>query len=117
MIQLILVAAAVAALLYWFWPGRRRAAAEPVAGPTPLDTSARLQALSPALTTVGDASSHPRDLQSNPTFREAVALLASADVSMGTVTDYATGANWMLATVACAALCERADKDTARTMM
>ena len=81
------------------------------------DPSSRLLAMGPALAQVGDASSHPRDLASNPTFVEAVALLASSDVPISVVMDYAAGPNWMPSTVACAALCERSDRDAAAAQM
>ena len=81
------------------------------------DPSSRLLAMGPALAQVGDASSHPRDLASNPTFAEAVALLASSDVPISVVMDYAAGPNWMPSTVACAALCERSDRDAAAAQM
>ena len=73
--------------------------------------------MGPALAQVGDASSHPRDLASNPTFVEAVALLASSDVPISVVMDYAAGPNWMPSTVACAALCERSDRNAAVAQM
>ena len=96
-----------------------RAMARPAAQQEGHDRSAtaRLQALTGALTTVGDASSHPRDLSANPTFREAVAILESDAVPMSVVMDYAAGANFMLSTAACAALCERPDRDAAGTLM
>ena len=79
--------------------------------------TARLQALTGALAGVGDASSHPRDLSANATFQEAVAILGSDAVPMSVVMDYAAGANFMLSTAACAALCERPDRDAASTLM
>ena len=79
--------------------------------------TARLQALTGALAAVGDASSHPRDLSANATFQEAVAILGSDVVPMSVVMDYAAGANFMLSTAACAALCERPDRDAASTLM
>ena len=79
--------------------------------------TARLQALTGTLAGVGDASSHPRDLSANATFQEAVAILGSDVVPMSVVMDYAAGANFMLSTAACAALCERPDRDAASTLM
>ena len=49
--------------------------------------------MGPALAQVGDASSHPRHLISNPTFVEPVALLASSDVLIPVVLHYAAGPN------------------------
>jgi ATP-dependent Clp protease ATP-binding subunit ClpC len=71
--------------------------------------SARLQQLAEALGPVGEASAHPRDLVSNPLFREAVGLFESDAVTLTTCTDYATGANWPLSAAAFAALAKRAD--------
>src|SRR5262245_60023275 len=81
------------------------------------DPSARLLSLGTELSIAGDASSHPRDLESNATFRRAVAILKSPDTPLSVVTDFAAGANWVLATVACAALCGRSDRESARDMM
>jgi hypothetical protein len=108
---LVVVGIGVALFLLRSWVQARHAQASTAAAPE--DPSARFQALGAALSGAGDASSHPRDLASNATFREAVAILVSTDVPIGVVTDYATGANWMPAAVACAALCERADREAA----
>jgi hypothetical protein len=108
---LVVVVIGVALFLLWSWVQARHA--QPSTAAAPEDPSTRFQALGAALSGAGDASSHPRDLASNATFREAVAILVSTDVPIGVVTDYATGANWMPATVACAALCERADREAA----
>lgn len=82
-----------------------------------VDPAARLQALGATLAPIGEASSHPRDLASHPVFQEAIATLRWGDVPMRTVLDYAAGANWILATVACAALCERDDLEAGREVM
>ena len=108
---LVVAVIGVALFLLRSWVQARHA--QPSTAVAPEDPSTRFQALGAALSGAGDASSHPRDLASNSTFREAVAILVSTDVPIGVVTDYATGANWMPATVACAALCERADREAA----
>ena len=101
------------------WARRRTAASRPappaVAAPptAPEPSSVRLQKMTDALNAIGEASAHPRDLADNPTFQEAVAIFASNDVSSDMVTDYVIGANWMLATAACAALCTRDDREEA----
>lgn len=73
----------------------------------------RLLEMAGSLTAVGEASSHPRDLEANATFREAVTILGSAAVPTSVVIDYASGANFVLAAAAWAALCDRPDSDTA----
>jgi ATP-dependent Clp protease ATP-binding subunit ClpC len=111
---MFLIVAAIGLVLFLFavW-GRAQQAAPAVHG----DPAAKLQALTASLVSVGDASSHPRDLASNATFTDAVALLRPSDVPMRVVTDYAAGANWVLSAVACAALCERADRDAAAELL
>jgi ATP-dependent Clp protease ATP-binding subunit ClpC len=79
----------------------------------PADSTAptqRLQQLSEPVTAIAESSAHPRDLLDNPSFREAVTILQSDSVSLKLVTDYVGGANWPLATAACAALGSRADR-------
>ena len=118
-ILFVLAAAAAVYLVHRTWGGSDSPTIVP---PTPIppsavDPAARLLALSAQLQSVGDASSHPRDLATNPTFREGVEILTAADVPLGVVLDFATGANWMLATVACAALAERDDREAAAAAM
>jgi ATP-dependent Clp protease ATP-binding subunit ClpC len=72
--------------------------------------SQRLQQLSEPLTAIAESSAHPRDLLENASFREAVAILESDKVPLKLVTDYVGGANWPLATAACAALIARPDR-------
>ena len=108
-----LVALAIGVALFLILSRMRAGQAQPSAAVPIQDPSARFQALGAALSSAGDASSHPRDLGTNPTFREAVAILESSDVPMSLVMDYAMGANWMPATVACAALSGRSDRDAA----
>lgn len=89
--------------------GRRSSppAAAPVAAIAP---TARLQQLSDPLTTIAESSAHPRELLENATFREAVAIFESDALAIKVVSDYVGGANWPLATAACAALSARADR-------
>ena len=110
----VTIGAALCVILLWV---RAKGTPPPPSAAPSQDPAARFHALSAALDSAGESSSHPRDLGSNETFRDAVALLASPDVPLSVVTDYATGANWMPSTVACAALCERADGDAAAAVI
>jgi ATP-dependent Clp protease ATP-binding subunit ClpC len=87
------------------------------AAPSPLASEltpeARLQRLSAELALVGEASAHPRDMNENAVFREAVSVLEDTRIPLTTVIDYATGANWPLASAACAALVTRGDRSGA----
>ena len=81
--------------------------------PAPADATVptqRIQQLSEPLTAIAESSAHPRDLLENDSFREAVAILESDTVSLKLVTDYVGGANWPIATAACAALITRPDR-------
>ena len=86
-------------------PPRLGEVAANASGPTQ-----RLQQLSDPITALAESSAHPRDLLDNPSFGEAVSIFESAQVPLKLVTDYAGGANWPLATAACAALTARADR-------
>jgi ATP-dependent Clp protease ATP-binding subunit ClpC len=102
----------VAAALLWHRARRIFAARSEEPPPAP-DASAptqRLQQLSEPLTTIAESSAHPRDLLDNASFREAVAILEADSVPLKLVTDYVGGANWPLATAACAALIARPDR-------
>jgi ATP-dependent Clp protease ATP-binding subunit ClpC len=105
----------VAVALLWH-RGRSILAARRSQTPAPaVDAAAaaptqRLQQLSEPLTSIAESSAHPRELLDNESFREAVAILESDRVSLKLVTDYAGGANWPLATAACAALIARPDR-------
>jgi ATP-dependent Clp protease ATP-binding subunit ClpC len=108
-----------AGLLAW-WRSRSTAApASVVPHETPSSDAAtetpsvRLQKMADTLNAIGESSAHPRDLADNPVFQQAVAIFASHDVDIQMVQDYVIGANWMLATAACAALCTRPDRETA----
>ena len=102
------------------WLRRRNAEAAPAAvapqdvtQDAPAPPSIRLQKLTDILNAIGEASAHPRDLGDNATFQQAVAIFASTEVDIQMVQDYVIGANWMLATAACAALCTRPDREDA----
>ena len=53
---------------------------------------------------------HPRELEDQPQFAEAVKLLEDPDVPLDTVMQYALGANWPLACAGLAALSGAADR-------
>ena len=105
------------------WRLRRRITSSPITTPAPVapppptasreSPSVRLQQMTAALNAIGEASAHPRDMVDNPAFLEAVAIFASSEVDISMLSDYAIGANWVLATAACAALCERDDREEA----
>ncbi|MBA2302053.1 MAG: ATP-dependent Clp protease ATP-binding subunit [Acidobacteria bacterium] len=107
---IVFIAGVVSALLVI------RARAGTTGRPEPSPT-VRLQEIAGPLTAVGEASSHPRDLEANAIFREAVTILTSTGVPMSVVIDYASGAHFVLAAAAWAALCERTDRDAATTAM
>jgi ATP-dependent Clp protease ATP-binding subunit ClpC len=75
--------------------------------------ASRLSDLIPDLTAAGDASAHPRDLTGNKTFMAAIGILGAPSTPVSVAIDYATGANYMLAAAALAALTVRADRDEA----
>lgn len=70
-------------------------------------------ALQSQVEAAGEASSHPRDMQHNAAFRQAVELFAAPDTPLDLTLGYATGANWEMSTAALAALCVRADREQA----
>jgi ATP-dependent Clp protease ATP-binding subunit ClpC len=102
----------VAVALGWKHVRARMSSAVPTAPPAgePTAPTLRLQQLSDPLNTIAESSAHPRDLLDNAAFREAVAIFESEPVALKLVTDYVGGANWPLATAACAALVKRADR-------
>ncbi|MFL6797817.1 MAG: AAA family ATPase [Xanthobacteraceae bacterium] len=61
----------------------------------------------------GQSTAHPRELAEHPAFEKAVALLAEPGVSLGTVMQYALGANWALSCAGLAALARREDRNDA----
>ncbi len=72
--------------------------------------SARLHSLEAVYAPLASNLAHPRELEDQPQFREAVTLLADPEVPLDTVMQYALGANWPLACAALAALTRRADR-------
>jgi hypothetical protein len=95
----------------------RSRVARSVARPPEQPLAARLQSLVGPLAAAGDASAHPRDLLDNPTFGEAVGILASDSTPIEVVTDNAVGANFMLSTAAFAALVKRSDRQSVSPQM
>jgi ATP-dependent Clp protease ATP-binding subunit ClpC len=75
---------------------------------TPTAPTQRLQQLSDPLDAIAESSAHPRDLLDHAAFREAITIFESTPLKI--LTDYVGGANWPLATAACAALPARADR-------
>ncbi|HET6925448.1 MAG TPA: AAA family ATPase, partial [Hyphomicrobiaceae bacterium] len=73
--------------------------------------SARLHSLEAVYAPLASNLAHPRELEDQPQFREAVTLLQDPQVPVETVLQYALGANWPLACAALAALKRRADRD------
>jgi ATP-dependent Clp protease ATP-binding subunit ClpC len=109
----VVVAFVVGVVVALVW--RRARSIVAAAQPTQAAVSAtaptqRLQQLSDPVTAIAESSAHPRDLLDNASFREAVAIFESDRVPLKLVTDYVGGANWPLATAACAALGSRADR-------
>jgi len=72
--------------------------------------SARLHGLEAVYAPLAANLAHPRELEDQPQFAEAVTLLADQAVPVETVLQYALGANWPLACAALAALTRRADR-------
>src|SRR5205085_9268592 len=87
------------------------AQAEPEVVATAADSlSARLHALEAVFSPLASNYAHPRELEDQPQFAEAVRLLQDPDVPLDTVMQYALGANWPLACAGLAALRRRADR-------
>jgi len=86
-------------------------AAPPAAATASETLTARLHALEAVFAPLASNYAHPRELEDQREFVEAVKLLESQSVSLETVKQYALGANWPLACVALAALNARADRD------
>ncbi|MBO0739989.1 MAG: ATP-dependent Clp protease ATP-binding subunit [Hyphomicrobiaceae bacterium] len=72
--------------------------------------SARLHGLEAVYAPLASNLAHPRELEDQPQFREAVRLLQDPEVPVDIVMQYALGANWPLACAALAALNCRADR-------
>jgi len=75
--------------------------------------TARLHTLEAVFAPLASSYAHPRELEEQRDFAEAVRLLQSPDVLLYTVMQYVTGTNWTLACAALAALIGRADRDDA----
>ncbi len=117
---LVLAALVVGFLLGQRW--RRTSApqkAEPAAEllpPAATDRDAlpaRLHELESGFVSFGSNAAHPSALLSHAQFQETVGLLASPDIPLDTVLQYAEGANWGLSCAAFAALKQRADRSEA----
>src|SRR5258705_468642 len=72
--------------------------------------SARLHSLETVFSPLASNLAHPRELEDQPQFAEAVRLLQDSGVPLDTVMQYALGANWPLACAGLAALQARADR-------
>lgn len=72
--------------------------------------STRLHSLEAVYAPLASNLAHPRELEDQPQFREAITLLQDAEVPLDTVMQYALGANWPLACAALAALKRRTDR-------
>ena len=79
---------------------------------TAADTSlsARLHGLEAVFSPLASNLAHPRELEDQQQFAEAVKLLEDPGVPLDTVMQYALGANWPLACAGLAALRKRADR-------
>ena len=73
--------------------------------------SARLHSLEAVFAPLASNYAHPRELEDQPQFKQAVDLLADMAVPRDTVMQYALGANWPLACAGLAALIQRIDPD------
>lgn len=71
--------------------------------------SARLHRLEGMIAPFASNLAHPRELEDESSFNEAVALLQNPAAPPETVMQYATGTNWVLACMALAALRKRSD--------
>ena len=70
-------------------------------------------ALEAVFAPLASSYAHPRELEEQREFVEAVRLLQGPDVPLYTVMQYVTGTNWTLACAALAALIGRPDRDDA----
>ena len=69
----------------------------------------RLHRLEGIISPLTSNLAHPRELEDESSFTDAVALLQNPDVTLETVMQYASGTNWVLACMALAALRKRGD--------
>lgn len=68
-----------------------------------------IESIATALDPIYERSAHPQLLEDNPTFQQAVAMLADPKLPLDTVINYGIGANQPLAAAALAAMARRAD--------
>ena len=87
-----------------------QASADATATAAPDSLSARLHALESVFSPLASNYAHPRELEEQPQFAEAVALLQDPAVPLDSVMQYVLGANWPLACAALSALKGRADR-------
>jgi ATP-dependent Clp protease ATP-binding subunit ClpC len=93
-------------------PAGGQAPAESTAGETATLTQ-RLHTLEAVFAPLASSYAHPRELEEQRDFVEAVRLLQGPEVPLSTVMQYVTGTNWTLACAALAALIGRADRNEA----
>src|SRR5262249_35314321 len=89
---------------------QRAAGAAPAALPAAETLTQQLHRLEGIFSPGASNLAHPRELEDESAFAQAVALLQDAGGPLETVMRYANGANWALACVALAALGKRADR-------
>jgi ATP-dependent Clp protease ATP-binding subunit ClpC len=110
-LNLVLFGLAVGALLLLRERWRQQAAgAASTALPAAETLTQQLHRLEGIFSPGASNLAHPRELEDESAFAQAVALLQDASVPLETVMQYANGANWALACVALAALGKRADR-------
>ncbi len=88
---------------------KKPAAPAPTAAQATENLTQRLHALEAVFGPLASNYAHPRELEDQKEFAEAVGLLESPAAPLETVKQYALGANWPLACVALAALKARGD--------
>jgi ATP-dependent Clp protease ATP-binding subunit ClpC len=117
---IIALAAGSLAVLAWRWR-QRRSRTEPAPAPPvvaePISAegdslTTRLHRLEGIYSQGASDLAHPRELEDQSAFRDAVGLLQSPSLPLDTLMQYANGANWALACAALAALARRADGHT-----
>jgi ATP-dependent Clp protease ATP-binding subunit ClpC len=126
----ILIGLAVGLVLAAAWRGQDAAKPAPPApnpdasgsGPFPQPAelpaptaalTSRLYALEAVFSPLASNYAHPRELEGQQDFAQAVRLLEDSAVSLETVMQYVTGTNWTLACAALSALAKRTDRNDA----
>jgi ATP-dependent Clp protease ATP-binding subunit ClpC len=94
-------------------PSAGQAPASAAAATEAQSLSERLHGLEAVFAPLASNYAHPRELEEQRDFAEAVRLLQSPDVLQFTVLQYVVGTNWALACAALAALAGRSDRDEA----